>query len=203
MKTALGWITGLILSLAILSSAHAQDTAVKSVTVPFTLDHNRMIVEAEIMGDNGDWLKVRLWVDIGSPNFILSEPLARDLGIDLSAAAGNVDVPAPTVRIGGMPLKFDGVKSTVMFQPFWLFSATHNDANLPATVLRNYQVVFDYPRRQMTIALPGVSSLAACASRPRFTRRQESFRSTPSSAAIRSASPSTTAPHIRSSTPTD
>mgnify|MGYP001767853820 CR=1 FL=1 len=65
----------------------------KSVTVPFVLDHNRMLVEAEFQRKDGTWRKVRLWVDSGSTEFFISESLARDLGIDLSVSfygqAGN------------------------------------------------------------------------------------------------------------------
>ena len=135
---------------------------VKSVTVPVTLDHNRMLVEAEIQQKDGRWRKAILWVDTGNPNFYLSRPLARDLGIELSTAGKtanenvNPEVPPPAgVRIGGMPLNFEGVRSKVMFQPHWLFSTMHNDANLPSTVLKRYQIIFDYPKRQLTIAQPG------------------------------------------------
>jgi len=137
-------------------------TQVKCVTVPVTLDHNRMLVEAEIQRKDGGWRKAILWVDTGNPNFYLSGSLARDLGIDLSTAGKtsnddvNPEVPPPSdIRIGGMRLNFEGVKSKVMFQPFWLFSTMHNDANLPSTVLKQYQIVFDYPKRQLTIAEPG------------------------------------------------
>ncbi len=65
-------------------------------------------------------------------------------------------MPAPAgVRIGGMTIDFTGVKAVVMTQPFWLFSATHNDANLPSTVLMKNHVVFDYPEKRLTIARPG------------------------------------------------
>jgi hypothetical protein len=136
--------------------APAQEKAATSVTVPVVLDHNRMLVDAEIQRTDGSWREARLWIDTGNPSFYISEPLARDLGIDLSAASGNIEVPPPAgIRIGGMPLDFHGVRSLVMFQPHWLFSATHNDANLPSTVLARYQVVLDYPSKQLTIAEPG------------------------------------------------
>jgi hypothetical protein len=54
-----------------------------------------------------------------------------------------------------MPLDFQGVRSLVMFEPRWLFTVMHNDANFPSTVLKRYQVVFDYPGRRLTIAAPG------------------------------------------------
>jgi hypothetical protein len=36
-----------------------------------------------------------------------------------------------------------------------LFSATQSDGNLPATLLKKYHVVFDYPKQKLTIAEPG------------------------------------------------
>jgi hypothetical protein len=47
------------------------------------------------------------------------------------------------------------VKSQVLFEPKWLFDTMRIDANLPATVLKRYQVVFDYPGNELTIAEPG------------------------------------------------
>jgi hypothetical protein len=54
-----------------------------------------------------------------------------------------------------MPLDFQGVESRVMLEPPWLFTAMHNDGNLSSTVLKRYQVVFDYPALRLTIAEPG------------------------------------------------
>jgi hypothetical protein len=139
-----------------------QNTNMRSVTVPFISDHNRMLVDAEIQGNDSSWHKVRLWVDTGNPTLILSETLARELGIDLSAAddttfrSPNLDVQTPkSVRIGGMKINLEGVKSRVVFQPFWLFSTMHNDANLPSSVIEKYHIVFDYPQKKLTISEPG------------------------------------------------
>ncbi len=132
-----------------------------SVTVPFVLDHNRMLVEAEMQRPDGSWRPALLWVDTGGIDFFVSPPLAGDLGIDLEAAAqqaerGQFTAPPPAgVRIGGMALDYTDVPSKVVFEPRWLFDTMHNDANLPATVLRRYRVVFDYPERRLTIARPG------------------------------------------------
>ncbi len=140
----------------------SQDKSLTNVTVPFILDHNRMLVDAEIQRTDGSWRKVRLWVDTGNPTFTMGEPLALDLGINPPArdnantGNSNPEVSTPSsIRIGGMTLNFEGVKSKVLLQPFWLFTTMHNDANLPSTVLKHYQVVFDYPGRKLTIALPG------------------------------------------------
>jgi hypothetical protein len=45
----------------------AKDPA-KFVTAPIILDHNRMLVDAEIRGNDRTWHKVRLWVDSGNPD---------------------------------------------------------------------------------------------------------------------------------------
>ena len=57
---------------------------IEKVTVPFKLDHNRLLVNAEIQKPDGTWRDVLLWVDTGNPDFFISEELATDLGIDLS-----------------------------------------------------------------------------------------------------------------------
>ena len=160
-------------SLAILASilqiflllplaAQAEESANMTATVPILLDHNRMLADAEFQRSDGSWRRARLWVDTGNPDFLMSESLARDLGIDLAVAdtaaeqASAIQIAPPAgVRIGGRPVDFAGVNSVVLLAPHWLFSTTGCDANLPSTVLSRYGVVFDYPARQFTLAPPG------------------------------------------------
>jgi len=146
--------------LVLVSYAQVKNT--KSVTVPVSLDHNRMLVDAEMQKKDGTWRKVRLWIDSGSPDFFISESLARDIGIDLSASedtafkSANLEIAEPPgLRVGGMELKLDEVRSVVKFQPYWLFSTMHSDGNLPSTLLRKYHIIFDYPNQQLTIAEHG------------------------------------------------
>jgi hypothetical protein len=149
-------VAGLMLSAASLA---AQEP--RSVTVPVTLDHNRMLVQAEVQRRDGSWRTALLWIDTGNPNMMLSEAFARDLGIDVSgpppvAGATTLPVPPPaSLRIGGLPLRLDGVTARVHLEPQWIFRTMHVDANLPSTVLQRYDVVFDYPRRRLTLAQPG------------------------------------------------
>jgi len=121
-----------------------------------------MLVDAEMQRKDGTWRKVRLWIDSGSPEFFISESLARDLGIDLSVTDDitfkgsrfEVQTP-PGLKIGGMNINTDSIGTLVLFQPYWLFSTMHSDGNLPATVLKKYRIVFDYLNQQLTIADPG------------------------------------------------
>jgi hypothetical protein len=159
-----GPIVAICMCTTLMSCGRGQN---KSVTAPITLDHNRMLVNAEIQRKDGTWRPVLLWIDTGNPDFMISPSLARDLGIDLSAAedstgkisARSLDVSPPdSVRIGDLPLNFTDVNSAVLFEPSWLFNTVHCEANLPSTVLRHYQVVFDYPRKELTLAEPGALS---------------------------------------------
>ena len=120
-----------------------------------------MLVDGEMRRRNGSWRGARVWVETGDPDLFLPEGLAGDLGMDLSAPParvedGRLEVPLPTgLRLGGVLLEPEGVRTWVGFEPGWLFSTVHNDAILPATVLRRYQVVLDYPRREVTIGSRG------------------------------------------------
>jgi len=157
---ALGVLLGLGGAPTALAAAPQTPTA-DAVTAPFTLDHNRMLVQAEVQRRDGSWRTALLWIDTGNPNMMLSEAFARDLGIDVSgpppvAGATTLTVPPPSgLRIGGMPLRIDSVNARVHLEPQWIFRTMHVDANLPGTVLQRYHVVFDYPRRRLTLAQPG------------------------------------------------
>jgi hypothetical protein len=145
--------------LGLLAGAQAAEP-IRSATIPFTLDHNRLLIEADFQRRDGTWRRARVWVDTGNPEFSMSDRLARDLGVDLSrsrprAADKSLEVPPPAVRVGGILLSFQGVKSSVVFEPGWLVNVMQADANLPSTVLKRYQVVFDYPRSEFTIAGQG------------------------------------------------
>ena len=153
----------LLVCTIVLLLVSCTEEPLKKVTIPFELDHNRMLVKAEIKKPDGSWRNVLLWVDSGNPDFFISEELARDLQIDLKNkkdSLGNelqsLSVNSPSgLKIGGKQLDFTGVNSLVMFSPPWLFTTMHVDANLPSTVLEKYHIVFDYPNFKLTIADPG------------------------------------------------
>jgi|WetSurMetagenome_2_1015567.scaffolds.fasta_scaffold00001_99 hypothetical protein len=128
----------------------------ESVTVPFILDHNRMIINAEFKAVDGSWKKARLWVDSGNPKFIISERFAEILGIETKNLTGSVDLPDyPVVKLGELPVSFEGVPSAVDTANKWLFNTMHIEANLPSTVLMKYDVIFDYPAGNLTLCYPG------------------------------------------------
>jgi hypothetical protein len=133
----------------------------RSVTLPFTMDHNRMIVDVEFVRPDGTIRTASAWVDTGNQFVIVSQTLARDLGLDLSGlkeaqTQHSVESasPAPPMRLAGMPLDVGGIK--VLVHPgAQVRPGVSAEANLPASALRHDHVVFDYPARRMTVARPG------------------------------------------------
>lgn len=134
----------------------------RPVVRPFTLDHNRMMVEVEFRKPDGSLRTAVAWVDTGSQHLSLGENLARDLGYALAALEKEansrsiqLEGPAPRMSFGGLVLDTSRLKVQVhrgkMVRPGVLAEAT-----FPASVLLGRQVIFDYPARQMTVAPPGL-----------------------------------------------
>jgi hypothetical protein len=148
-----------ILPILLQLSCSREET--KIITVSFTSDHNRMLVNGEVRRQDNSRRKVRLWVDTGNPDLFLSPELAKDIGIALPPDSlipdhGFIEVSPPTsLYIGGMRLNTDSVTCYVVMKRHFFFTATHCDMNLPSTILKKYDVMFDYPGRKMTLGVPG------------------------------------------------
>jgi hypothetical protein len=133
----------------------------RSATVPFALDHNRMIVDVELVRPDGSLRPARAWVDTGNQFFLLTESLASELGI---APAGGAEQgtqygqgfaeEAPRVHLGGLPLDTAGIRSKILLGARAM-PGVPAEVNLPASALRHDHVVFDYPARRLTVARPG------------------------------------------------
>jgi len=147
--------------LLLLLAAVASSPSPRSATVPFSLDHNRIIVELELVGPHGVRRTVPAWVDTGNPFLILGESLARELGLELppseelgSGHSAELDGPAPGIRVGGLALDVTGIGTRIR-RGRRVMPGIPAEATLPATALRGRRVVFDYPARRLTVSDPG------------------------------------------------
>lgn len=167
MKLALVFLSVFV----VISSALAQEKP-KPVTVPITLDHNRTIIDVYLPLRDGTTKRVRGWVDNGNPELDLSEDLAQKLGLQLKGEGtfkpGDqrpVD-PPKGLQIGGMTISFEGVKDAKAIVGHDIIAPGCSAAiNIPSSVLRNYDVLFDYPNRQFTIGPPGSISFQGTAAK--------------------------------------
>jgi hypothetical protein len=158
MKFPAAFIAALILNL----SAAAQP-APKAVTVPITLDHNRTIIDVYLQLPDGKPKRVRAWVDNGNTELWMTEDLAKKLNLALtgdpkSALFGkerSVRLP-DSLQIGGTTISLSGSKGAqAILDRESVAPGCSAEITVPSTVLRNYDVVFDYPNRQFTIGPPG------------------------------------------------
>jgi hypothetical protein len=145
---------------AAMTAAAAVDGRPRPATVPMRLDHNRVVVELELKRPDGAWQKARAWVDTGGTALIVSEPLARELGVDLAGMpAGNGQTFAtqalvPALRLGGVPLDVEAMTVSVRSGKF-ILPGIVAECVLPPRCLRRLHVVLDYPAAELTVAAPG------------------------------------------------
>ena len=143
-------------ALAITGSVLAQPS--KPVTIPITLDHNRIIIDVYLPLPDGSSKRVRAWVNSASPEMMMSQRVAAFFG---SATCQEQRCPATPPR----EMLIDDLKiSLSTIQAAHIPGGVPNDVmvpgmgaemTLPSTVLRSFDVVVDYANREFTIGEPG------------------------------------------------
>ncbi len=129
--------------------------------LPMTRDHNRFTVDLDWVHGDGSTRRIRAWVDLGGTTVTISETLAKELGMDLSAmpAQGGhtfvTQVPLPVLKLGGMRLDTAGMTVSVFPGPFSR-PGVQAQCTVPARCFRQLHVVFDYPEGKLILARPGV-----------------------------------------------
>jgi hypothetical protein len=157
MKAAtIAWV------LLLCGFAEAGEKAVpQAVTVPAVIDHNRIVVDAALPLRNGSMQHVRAWVDNGDPDLNLSRKIATQLGLTVTCNDQECSSPAPpTIIIGEMTIPLTDVKiAKIPLKPVNLASVLASgmtaDINLPASVLRHYDILIDFPGHKFSIGSPG------------------------------------------------
>lgn len=151
-----------LLTLASLLVPSRRAQAANSGTVPIDLRDNRVFVSLTCVRPDGSLRQARFQVDSGGGSVILSESLSHDLALKNIGPPAQEEgetfqaVSAPEIRIGEMPLNFSDVNTLVTVGSKGEFSpGSGAEGFLPARLLRKYDVVFDYPGRQFTMAQPG------------------------------------------------
>ncbi len=159
-------ISTLLLIVGGLAGAHAlrAQRAPDSVTVPLIVEGNRPYVLVTFQRPDGSTRVARMLLDTGGGGLLLTDPLARDLGVALGPTTREegqtfASVTSPVIaRLGPVSLQLNPHRIAVMVgRDNVLPSTTAGNAEgmLPGHVLAQYQVVFDYPARTFTLAAPG------------------------------------------------
>jgi hypothetical protein len=156
----------IIMLLAVGLSAFGQksaapESAPRSVTVPATIDHNRVIIAVDVALPDGSTQPVHAWVDNGDPELSISRHLATLLALPVTCDDKECSSPPPReIRIGGMSIPLTDVKTAqIPLKPVSaasvLASGVKAEMNIPSSVLRHYDVLIDFPGGKFTIGAPG------------------------------------------------
>lgn len=135
----------------------------QTVTVPLIVEGNAPIVELEFPSAAGV-RKARFLVDTGGGGaLILGSKLIADIGAEPTGPASQgrnsmVPLKPMPVKLGGLTLNLTGVR--IVGTPKRLGPSARDDAEglLPGSLLKHYEVVFDYPARLFTLAKPGATT---------------------------------------------
>ncbi|MGB7823540.1 MAG: PDZ domain-containing protein, partial [Candidatus Sulfotelmatobacter sp.] len=147
-------------------SAVAQDAGKpqpepKSVTVPVTLDHNRVVIDVYLPLSDGSTKRVRGWVDTGDPELQMSQRMAKLMGLAITCDANTCSAPSPReIMIGAMKISLAALKEvriplTPESAASVMVPGMSAEIKIPSSVLRNYDVLINFPDREFSIGLPG------------------------------------------------
>src|SRR6266536_3139654 len=149
-----------LLSIGALA-AQERSPQPRSVTVPATIDQNRVIIAVDLRLPDGSPKSMRAWVDNGNPDLSISRRVATLLGLSVTCGEHECSSPAPReISIGGMTVPLTAVKEAkIPLRPVnaaaVLAVGLNAEINIPSTILRGYDVLIDFPERKFSIGLPG------------------------------------------------
>jgi hypothetical protein len=148
-------------ALAQKPSKPAPRSEPKAATVPVTLDHNRVIIDVDLPLPDGSTRRIRGWVDNGNPDLYLSRRVAGLMGLGVTCDdKACTAAPPREITIGGLKISLAAVKEAkIPLKPVnaatVMAPGMSAEINLPSTILRNYDVLINFPDRQLTIAPSG------------------------------------------------
>ena len=152
-------------SILLIGQAYGHEktsaTPGKVVTVPAAIDHNRVVIRADLRLPDGSTQTVGAWVDNGNPELYLSRHVATVLGLALKCGDQECSAPPPAeIVIGGMSIPLAGLKEAkiplrAVNEAAVLASGMNAEINIPSSILRHYDVLVDFVERRFSIGEPG------------------------------------------------
>jgi hypothetical protein len=168
MKLALSLFLGFSLfSHAVIAQDASKPSAPsqpqpKSVTVPITLDHNRVVIDVYLPLADGSSKRVRGWVDTGNSDLWMSRRVATLMGLTVDCGEKTCSATGSLheIVIGGMNVSLANLKQAkIMVKSDQaqdvMIPGMSAEINIPSTILRNYAIVVNFPDREFTIGAPG------------------------------------------------
>jgi len=134
----------------------------ESAAVPITLDQGRIVIDVDLQLPDGSTERVRGWVDNGNPDLSMNPRVAGLMGLRVScngqvcSATPPSQVVALEISIGGMKIFLNPTREVkIPTGTSALAPGMSAEINIPSSVLRNYDLLIDFPDRKFTIGQPG------------------------------------------------
>lgn len=155
----------------------AQEKAPKTspITVPAAIDHNRVIINAEISLPNQSSETIRAWVDNGNPDLYISRRVATLLNLPVTCGDQECTSPPPkAITVGGMTIPLSTLKEAkIPLRPVCaatvLAPGMAVEITLPASILRNYDLLIDFPEHRFSLGAPGSIHFQGSSEKVRIT----------------------------------
>jgi hypothetical protein len=159
-------IASVCVCLSLCNAAWAREKSHASpesppVTVPATIDHNRVVIGVSIPLKDGSTESIHAWVDNGDPDLWMSKRVAELIGVSVScdgqtcAGHTNPQLPALEILIGAMKVSLPPSNPIKIPLDEVIAPGMNVELNIPSTVLRQYDVLIDFPEHRFTIGAPG------------------------------------------------
>ncbi|MFY9646822.1 MAG: hypothetical protein WAK29_16705 [Terriglobales bacterium] len=157
----------LLLTAALFAQSAPQATRqLESVSVPITLDQGRVVIDVDLLLADGTTERIRGWVDNGNPELCMTQRIASLLGLTVScdqqfcSAMPKSPDFSPQIVIGGMKVALSQAGEQVREIGIprgasALAPGMSAEINIPSSVLRHYDVLFNFPDRQFSIGRIG------------------------------------------------
>ena len=119
-------------------------------TAPFIFDDNRIFVELRFVRPDGTEREALAFVDLGTPQLVISENLRRELQIEQTKPVA--------FRVGGVEVKVEA--STIAMDSGLGMTGPNGKRTIPVeavlggNVMEKFAVIFDYGKRTLTFVAP-------------------------------------------------
>ena len=162
MRLSSALIALILLAPVVLSQTATKiESEPKFVTVPVTLDHNRVVIDVYLPLPDGSTKRVRGWVDNGDIDIWMSRRAATLMGLAVTCDDKECSAPPPDgIKIGEMKIPLSSSKRVrIPLKPPSAASVMapgmSAEIKIPSSVLRNYDVLVNFPDREFSIGVPG------------------------------------------------
>ena len=160
------FIAAACLCLSLWNTAWAREkshasTEPPAITVPATIDHNRVVIDVGIPLKDGSTERVHAWVDNGDPELWMSKRVAELMGLSVSCDAQTCmghtspQLPALEILIGAMKVSLPSSNTIKIPLDSTVAAGMNVELNIPSTVLRQHDVLIDFAEHRFTIGAPG------------------------------------------------